>query len=510
VAEEACGRREEDAVIEAAEALLRLARDIVGKTAEKELEMLLRALVPGTPFAGKVYAVGGYVRDELLGIESKDLDVVVETRGGAEKLGRHIHGLFPAETSTPRVMGAGYPIWQLAFKGDVEFEGRMYGTAGAVVELVDTQKESFPDPESRQRTVEYGTLQEDIERRDFTVNMLLKDLTTGEVKDLTGTSVADLEKGVLRGHPSVDFDKILSDDPLRMLRLVRFQVKYGWSVPMSVLKAVRRNAARIGIVSGERVRDELVKMMDLGKMAQAVRIMKATGLLAQVFPEVDAMRGVEHEYARGHHQEGDVLRHTLLVLQNAKPGVESQLAALLHDVGKPETQETVEGLIRFIGHEKVGGEMAEAIMRRLKFDKDVVRKVRTMVENHMKPHAFTRGEGGPKALRRFVRDVGEELVGAVLDLAEADQLGTLPPANMIPDLRKDIEAVMAPVRRAERLPLDGNDVQSLLGIGPGRAVGEAVAWLKDRKYEWELEGRPMSREDAEKLVLEQFGGRALS
>ena len=485
--------------------LLRCAKDIISTRAEKEVEKLLGVLLRGSPFAGKVYAVGGYVRDELLGLEPKDLDVVVELKDGAEKLAEYVHGLFPAETSTPRRMGAGYPIWQVAFKGDIEFKDEIYETFGAVVEFVDTQKESFPDPESRQRVVEHGTLGEDVERRDFTVNMLLKDLTTGEVKDLTGTSVDDLKKGILRGHPGVNFDKILSDDPLRMIRLVRFQVKYGWDVPMSVLKAVKRNAQRIAIISGERIRDELIKIMNIGKMGQAIRIMKAIGLLKYILPEIDKMKGVEHEYSLGRHQEGDVYKHTLMVLQNAKPGVENQLAALLHDVGKPETQQTVEGIIRFIGHEKAGGEMAAAIMKRLKFDSETVNRVKTMVENHMRPHFLVREDTGPKALRKFIREVGQELVGAVLDLAEADQLGQMPPDNMIPDLRKDIEIVMAPVAQAEKLPINGIDVQRILNIRPSKQVGDILIWLKDENYNWELAGKKMTSEDAERLVIQKFG-----
>lgn len=486
--------------------LMGIAREVLASASEKELERLLKDFLPGSPFANKVYAVGGYVRDEILGLDPKDLDVVVEMRNGAENLARLIHGSFPIETSTPRQMGKGYPIWQIAFKADVTYRGEEYGTENTTVEFVDTQKESFPDSESRQRQVEYGTLEEDIARRDFTVNMLLKDLTTGEIKDLTGVSIQDLKAGVLRGHPGVSFDQILSDDPLRMLRLVRFQVKYGWDVPIGVLRAVRRNAKRIEIVSEERVRDELIRIAKLGKLGQAVKIMKATGLLQYVFPEIQGLKGVEHEYSKGSHQEGDVYRHTLMVLQNAKPGVESQFAALLHDVGKPKSQAVVEGLIRFIGHEKVGGEMAEAVMRRLRFENDVVLKVRTMVESHMRPHFLTREEGaGPKALRKFVREVGKEMVDAVLDLAEADQLGQLPPKNMIPDLRKEIDALMVSVQKAEELPLDGNDIKSVLGIKSGPAVGEAMKYLKDTKYEWELAGKEMTKQDAERLLMERFG-----
>jgi len=487
--------------------ILRIAREILGSASERELERLLRDLLPGTPFANKVYAVGGYVRDEVMGLDPKDLDVVVEIRNGAEKLARFINSTFPLATSTPRRMGRGYPIWQITFTDNVTYRGKSYATAGTVVEFVDTQKEMFPDPQSRQREVEYGTLEEDIARRDFTVNMLLKDLTTGEIKDLTGVSMQDLKEGVLRGHPGVNFDKILTDDPLRMIRLIRFQAKYGWKVPMDVLRAVRRNAHRIKIVSGERIRDELVKIADIGKLAQAIRMMKATGLLQYVLPEIQGLRGVKHDSGKDIHREGDVYNHTLLVLQNAKPGVESQFAALLHDVGKPESREVIEGSVRFLGHEKVGGEIAEAVMRRLQFDGKTITRVRQMVENHMRPHSLIRDEGGPKALRRFIRDVGVEMVDAVLDLAEADQLGTLPPKNMIPDLRREIDALRTPVQKAEELPLDGNDVQKILGIKQGVMVGQILKFLRDTKYEWELAGKSMTRDDAERLILEKFGNQ---
>jgi poly(A) polymerase len=428
-------------------------------------------------------------------------------RGGAEKLTSMLHRLFPNETTTPHQLGAGYPIWQITFKDDIELQGKVYATSGAVIEFVDTQKEMFPDPDSRQRTVEYGTLAEDIERRDFTVNMLLKDLTTGEIVDLTGTSLKDIQDGVLRGHPGVDFDKILRDDPLRMIRLIRFQAKYGWSVPLSVLKAVRRNASRIQIISAERINAELTKVMELGKLAQAVRMMKAVGLLQYVLPEVQAMSGVEHEYSRGVHQEGDVLRHTLLVLQNAKPGVESQLSALLHDVGKPASQQVIDGLIRFIGHEKVSGEIAEAIMRRLKFDTATVKRVRTIVENHMRPHHLTHENAGPTGMRRFIREVGAELVDAVLDLAEADQLGNIPPKNLIPDLRREIDILRAPVLQAEKLPVDGKDVQRILGIKPGKLIGDVLKWLQDKKFDLSQEGQEMTKDLAESLILKHFSGR---
>ena len=483
--------------------VLKVAREILAASAEKEVERLMKALLRGTPFANKTFAVGGYVRDEIMGLPSKDLDVVIEMKGGAKKLTTYLHREFTRETSRPVQKGK-YPIWAITFKDDIEFDGEEYATAGAEIEIADAQKESFPDEDSRQRLTEPGTLKEDIERRDFTVNMVLKDLTTGELKDLTGTSVADIKKGLLRGHPGVDFAEILRQDPLRMIRLVRFQAKYGWKVPISVIKIVRANAGRIKIVSGERIRDELIKVMDVGKLAQAIRLMKVLGLLKYVFPEIEAMQGVEHEYTRGAHQEGDVFKHTMLVLRSAQPGVLNQLGALLHDVGKPKSREILDGLVRFIGHEKVGGEIAEAIMRRLKFEKKDIKSVRRMVEMHMRPHAMTRDDRvGPKALRKFIRNVGEELIDAVLDLAEADLLGNLPPRNEIPKLREMIEDVQD-IPISEKPPLNGHEVQQILGLGQGPEVGKAIQFLRDKMDELAGLGKELSRQDAIRLLKEEY------
>jgi len=490
--------------------IARIANRIMASIPEKEVERLLGVLLRGTPFAHKTHAVGGFVRDEVMGLDAKDLDVVVEIKGGADKITHFIHDKFPDATTNPHKMGAGYPIWQITFTNDLEFKGSLYLTNGAVIEFVDTQKEMFPDPNSRQRTVEYGTLNEDIERRDFTVNMLLKDLTSGEIVDLTGMGLSDIKNGILRGNPNVDFDKILRDDPLRMMRAIRFQAKYGWNVPMDILKAIRRNANRIQIVSAERIQGELIKMMKIGKLAQGIRMMKAVGLLKYIFPEVQAMSGVEHEYSKGIHQEGDCLKHTLLVLQGTPPGVESQLAALLHDVGKPQSRKIYDGLITFRGHEDVGGEIAEGILRRLKFDGGVIHKVRRMVENHMRPLHLTTNNAGPSGIRRFIKDVGEELVDAVLTLAEADALGTLPPNNMIPDLRQKIDALKVNVQKAEILPIDGRDIQRLLNIRPGKIIGDALKFLGDQKFELSQRGIEMDKKMAENIVLKEFGGKNMN
>lgn len=479
------------------------------------MERFLKAFLPGTPYANKTHAVGGYVRDQYLRllkndpkIEAKDLDIVVDMKDGAEKLTHYIYEQLEEKESVsqPRQLGKGYPIWQITFKEDIKYKGETYKTKGAVVEFADTMKESYPDPESRQRKTEPGTLKEDIERRDFTVNQMLKDLTTGEFEDLTGVSKEDIKKGVLRGHPNVPLDKMFNNDPLRMLRLFRFSIKYDWDIPMAVLRAVKRNAERITIVSSERIMGELEKIMKLGKLSRAIKLMSATGLLKHILPEVEALKGVKQR--EDYHSEGDVYRHTLMVLKNAPPGVENQIAALLHDVGKPATTKLIEDKITSKGHEDVGADMAEAIMKRLKFDNDATERVKKMVKNHMRAHSLGRASG-PKAIRKFIRDVGDELIDAVLYLAEADELGKIPATHDIPDLRKRIDEIKKETPKITKEPvLNGTEIMELLGIPTGPEVGRAKKILIELEDDYAEKGKTLTKDDARQELVKEFHKKA--
>jgi len=468
--------------------LKKIAKDLIAKSSEKEVERLLKKILPSTKFRGKTFAVGGYNRDELLGLDAKDLDIVVEMKDGAKKITKFLKKEFPNEITKPYQMGASYPIWQITFQEDINYKDDLFETKGAVIEFADTMKESFPDENSRQRETSFGTLKEDVERRDFTVNSLLKDLSTGEFIDLTGTSIRDIEKGILQGNPGVDFDEILRQDPLRMIRLVRFQAKYGWKVPLSVLKAVKRNAKRIKIVSKERITAELVKIGKVkGGFYKAIRLMKVTGLLKEIMPEIDALRNIKQQPdVRMIHLEGEtVFHHTMEVLKHAQPTFEAQLSALLHDVGKKDTQEFVDGKVQFLGHEQVSGEIAEAIMKRLKIDSKTIKKVKNTVVNHMRPHSLNKAKA--KSLRKFIREIGDELED-VLDLAHADgkgtliqdELGNLKPSKGVENIRerlyhyRDEVPVVKP-----KPPLNGREIMKLLNINQGHDVGRAVHIVQD-------------------------------
>lgn len=473
--------------------LKKIAKMLIAKNAENEVERLMKSVLKNTPFSNKTFAVGGYVRDQYLGIDAKDLDVVVEMKDGAKRITKFLHDKFPMQTTNPYELGAGYPIWQITFKDDVVYDSEIYETKGAIIEFADTMKESFPDPNTRKRTTEFGTLEEDSMRRDFSVNMMLKDLTTGEFLDLTGVSKSDIERGILRGHPKVSLDKIFSDDPLRMVRITRFYCKYNWNIPMDVIKTVKRNSQRIEIVSSERIIEELKKIMLMGKLHKAIKFMKLSGLLKYVLPEIQELIGVEQP--KEFHKEGDVLRHTLKVLQNAPATIEGQLSALLHDVGKSKTQQIIGDKIQFLGHEDVGAEIAEAILRRLKFDSETIKKVTLMVKEHMRPHNLS--DASDKALRRFIRDVGNEMVDSILDLAEADAKGSEPIMNDIPKLRERLKNIKeSPIPVSKKAVLNGLEIMECLGIKQGKTVGDATKFLLELEDEYASRNELLTKEIA--------------
>ena len=477
--------------------------------AEREVEKLFKVYLPDTEFANKTHAVGGYVRDQYIRelkddpkIDPKDLDIVVEMDGGSKKITALLKKEFGDSVSTPVQMGT-YPIWQITFKDDIEYKNKKYKTKGAVIEFADTMEEEFPEEGSRQRKVKYAPLKKDIERRDFTTNMLLKDLTTGEIKDLTGMSKKDIEKGVLKHIDDEMLNKRFKEDPLRLMRLIRFAVVKGWDIPKHVLRIAKSNADRIKIVSAERVRGELEKTMKTGKLKQAIRLMATIGIRKHILPEIDALMGVTQ--GEKYHQEGDVYKHTLKVLENAKPGIENQMAALLHDIGKPATQQILPDKTTFYEHHDAGAEMARAIMNRLKFDKETTKKVVELVKRHMDPLRKLGPDAKEKTLRKYIRQVGDETIDAILDLARADELGRLPPKSQIPDLMERIKKIReAPIKTPKKPVLDGKEIMEMLDLKSGPLVGKAKELLLDIQDEYASKSKKLNKSEAKKELKKRF------
>lgn len=445
----------------------------------------IRDATIGTPYEGDLFLVGGAVRDELLGIPHEaDFDLV--TTHSAPDLARL---LYDKGLST------------LAPVTYERFGTAMVQVQGTPVELVTARKESY-DPESRKPSVEPATLQDDARRRDFTVNTLMRGLHDGVLRDPLGKGLHDLEERVLR--TPLDPLATFQDDPLRMLRAVRFRWRLGFTPAPDLYPAIREARERLRIVSMERIRDELVKMLSHPSAPDALQDLMDLGLIEIFAPELLPM--VDCEQGGYHHL--DVWRHSLLVLRNAGCGdLILSLAAFLHDVGKPSTRFVDEqGHTRFFGHERVGEDLTREILKRLKFSQREIDEVARLVRSHMRlgsSPTFT-----PAAARRLLRDMDGD-VERLLELVEADANGLKAGVRVL-DLGPIRErlAEVARVTPVETLdsPLSGQEIMDLLGIGAGPEVGRIKRLLTDKVLDGDL--APGDKDGARTAALHAEGRSA--
>jgi poly(A) polymerase len=419
---------------------------------------LLAAAAEG--IGAEAWAVGGYVRDRLLGRPHSEVDVVV-TGGRGPELAERFAEL--AGSSRPVVFerfGTAQVVWQ-----------------GRPIEFASARTESY-QPDSRKPDVRPATIEDDLRRRDFTVNTLLLDFE-GRVEDRLGTGRADLEGRLLR--TPLDPITTFNDDPLRMLRGVRLAAQLDFRLDPTLAPAMRSLAARLRppVVSVERVTDEFKKMILSERPKQALELLDEGGLLVEVLPELDACKGV----VQGGFHTHDVFGHTLVAVSLTPPDLVIRLAALLHDAGKPATA-APDG--SFLGHEKVGAEMAAAALTRLRFPNAVIERVTRLVRLHLRPVYYdsTWTDG---AVRRLARDAGSDLE-ALLALARADVGAS---AYDQPEKLDDLAARLDEVRdeRPSRLSsaVTGEDIMRARGLAPGPEVGRIKARLDELVLEGEID-----------------------
>ncbi len=418
--------------------------------------------------------VGGCVRDVLLGHEPADYDVTTDAT--PEQVVR----LFPESVAVGAQFGViliprdGLKVEVATFRSDVGYsDGR------------------HPD------SVVYSkTPQEDVQRRDFSINGLLMRHDSGEVLDYVGGQ-ADLKAKVIRaiGEPGRRF----TEDKLRMMRAVRFAARFGFEIETATFRAIRRHVGEIHQVSPERLREELTKMLTEGAARRAFELLDETWLLQQVLPEIGAMKGVEQPPQ--YHPEGDVWIHTRLMLEGLSKDASPTLAwgVLLHDVGKPPTFQSAAETgdrIRFNNHVEVGVRMAEAICRRLRFSNEDTEQILALVDHHMKFGAVE--EMRVSTLKKFVRlpHFDEHLA-----LHRLDCLSSHRHLESYDFVRRFLEVTPPEQVRPVRL-LRGDDLQAI-GFRPGPVFSEILRALEDAQ----LEGQIRTREEAEDYVLRKFGSR---
>lgn len=424
---------------------------------EEELRRLLKQAA--SDLGLKAWVVGGYVRDKLLGLPHSNPDVVVEG-GDALKLAQHFAEL--AHAAPP-----------------ITFE--RYGTAqvtlpGHLVEFVTARAESYA-PDSRKPDVRPATLEEDLRRRDFTINTVLMDFD-GKIHDPLGGR-KDLDARVLRAP--ADPLRTFADDPLRMLRAIRFASQLGFELAPDILPAMRRMQSRLAppIISVERIADELRRMLTSDRPRTAIELLDAGGLLEVILPEVAACKGVAQTGFHTH----DVYGHTLLTVERVPADLELRLAALFHDVGKPSTA-TPDGA--FPGHELVGAQLAKAALERLRFSQKEVEPVVELVRLHLRPVYYS-SEWTDGAVRRLARDAGEQL-GRLMALARADiAASAYPEPEKLDELQARIAAVLSETPSRLAPLVTGEDVMRIREIRPGSEVGRIKQRLEELVIDGEIQ-----------------------
>jgi poly(A) polymerase len=442
--------------------------------------------------------VGGSVRDTLLGRLGNDLDFTTDAR--PEQILKIIRPWADA------VWEVGIAFGTVGCRKDV----RQGEAAGSYQIEVTTYRSEAYDRDSRKPEVSYGdTIEEDLVRRDFTVNAMAVALPEVEFVDPYG-GLNDLAQRVLRtpGTPEGSF----SDDPLRMMRAARFAAQLDFEVAPEVVAAMSAMADRIGIVSAERIRDELNKLILSDNPRKGLRLLVETGLADRVLPELSALRLESDE----HHRHKDVYEHTLTVLEQAidletdGPDLVLRLAALLHDIGKPRTRRfESDGRVSFHHHEVVGAKMTKARMAKLKYPNDTIKDVARLVELHLRFHGYGTGEWTDSAVRRYVRDAGP-LLDRLHKLTRSDcTTRNKRKAAALSRSYDGLETRIAELKEQEELDairpdLDGNQIMEILGVGPGPLVGQAYRHL----LELRLEHGPMGYDDAAAALKEWCATRS--
>ncbi|MDA2987985.1 MAG: CCA tRNA nucleotidyltransferase, partial [Actinomycetota bacterium] len=418
----------------------------------------------------QISLVGGPVRDSLLGRLTEATDLDFTTDAHPEQVLALLEGF--ADTT-----------WDVGIR---------FGTVGAridgrEVEITTYRSEAY-DPESRKPEVSFGTeLSEDLLRRDFTINAMALTLPAMEFVDLFD-GIEDLARRRIRtpGTAQQSFD----DDPLRMMRAARFAAQLNFTVDDDVITAMQQQGERIEIVSAERVREELTKIVMSDHPRIGLTLLVDTGLAEYVLPELPLLRLEEDE----HHHHKDVYEHTLTVLEQAmtlekvheptcEPDLTLRLAALLHDIGKPKTRRfEAGGKVSFHHHEVVGARMTKKRMQALRYPNDLTDDVSKLVELHLRFHGYGTGEWTDAAVRRYVRDAGDQLV-RLHKLTRADSTTrnrkrAMTLQRAYDDLEKRIEKLSEEEELAAIRPdLDGRQIMEILDIPPGPVVGQAYNFL---------------------------------
>jgi putative nucleotidyltransferase with HDIG domain len=459
-------------------------------TQEEVVLKFLKEIIKNTEWENKVFVVGGCVRDEIMGKKPKDLDFVVNGGLGSGIefsvwLAKKLY-IFK-ENSNPVV----YPRFGTS---KLSLSKNQFNLPAIELEFVAPRIETYVSG-SRKPSVKNGDLMDETLRRDLTINSLMKNISTDEILDLSGKGIDDIKNKIIRTTSNPEI--IFKEDPLRMLRAIRFTVKYGFKISTEVLKNIKKNASLINTISSERISDELNKILLSPNPDRGVRLLKITGILSNIIEEFNETFGMR----QNKHHKHDVFRHTVDVLSKTPPDLKTRLIALFHDIGKVATKTTDDkGGVHFYGHENAGVEIAKNVMMRLKYPNELIDAVGIGIKSHM---SLKHGEDSSekisdKTLRKFVSSVGKNLEN-ILDVIHADNIShadesSLP--NQINNVRKRLTKLDSQMTETnKKIPINGNDLIQM-GLKPSVLFKTILSAVEDAWFE----NPDLTRDDAMKIV----------
>lgn len=448
----------------------------------------------------RAYVIGGYVRDCFLQRHCKDIDIVVE--GSGIEIATKVAGVVKSKVTV--------------FK---RFGTAMFRYKGMEIEFVGARKESYR-ADSRNPIVENGTLEDDQKRRDFTINALAFSLQEEDFGKLADpfNGVRDLQAGLIR--TPLDPDTTYSDDPLRMIRAIRFASQLSFSIVPESLESIRRNRKRLDILSRERISDELHKILLSPKPSVGLRLLEETELMPEILPQISRLKGVEMVDGKGHK---DNFAHTLQVVDNVAEKSDNlwlRWAALLHDIGKPQTKRFEPSVgWTFHSHDFIGARMVPGIFRQLKMPlNEKMKYVQKLVQLHLRPIALVQDEVTDSAVRRLLFDAGDD-IDDLMTLCEADitskndRVVLKHRHNFAMVKQKLIEVEQKDAIRNFKNPVTGEMIMERYNIPPCREIGELKEYVKNAILDGKIENNvaqayALMEQRAEEMGLGKRDGRA--
>jgi poly(A) polymerase len=434
----------------------------------------------------QLYIVGGTVRDVLLHREESN-DEDLATDATPDEIKRIVA---PTRPQSVVLVGERFGTVRLHYSHNI-------------IEITTFRSEQY-NPDSRKPEVCFGTvLEDDLLRRDFTINAMACHPLTGQIIDPFGGR-QDLEAHLLRAVGN-EPDKRFDEDPLRLLRGVRFAAQLDFTLESETRRSIVRQAMKLQKISRERIRDEMNKLLLSSHPAKGLDLLVELGLMEWIVPEVLALRGVSQQASRTIHTK-DVYMHVLRVVERSSPRLICRWSALLHDIAKPRTRTVEDGKVHFFGHEDVGAYMARDILKRLHFDRDFIESVSKIVRLHMRANAYT-SDWTDGAVRRLMLDSGDDLLD-LLDLSRADITSykvdkVTRAAARVTELTERCQQLKEEAERVPlKSPLDGNELMEIFGRGPG-------PWLrpiKDHLLSLVIDGAlaPDDKKEAVKIAREML------